>query len=149
MSATAIPRPALILGWLGVAPFALFALAGGLQIQGHRALAIQGLVAYGAVILSFMGGVQWGLAMAAPTVGLRRAGAFAVSVLPALAAWSCVLLPGSVALAGLAGAFALWLTYDLWTVRQGDTPAWYASLRAPLTLAVVACLLTPVLLLRA
>ena len=58
-----IPRPAFVLGWLGVIPFAAFALlavTGGVLPHGS---AMSGLVPYGAIILSFMGGAQWGLSM--------------------------------------------------------------------------------------
>ncbi len=60
---SAIPRPALLLGWAGVIPFAALsaALLAGLEPIGD--IALRGLPAYAAVILGFMGGVQWGLEM--------------------------------------------------------------------------------------
>eukprot|EP01037_Dinobryon_pediforme_P036570 gene36569-43578_t len=61
----AIPRSALVLGWLGVIPFAVcaaLASTGGVVPPGA---ALHALVLYGVVILSFMGGAHWGLAMAA------------------------------------------------------------------------------------
>ena len=84
-AASQIPRPAFVLGWLGVLPFAAFALSaatGGVLPPGT---AMSGLVLYGAIILSFMGGAQWGLAMVTsrsdPNAMRAR---LAISVLPAL-----------------------------------------------------------------
>lgn len=134
-----IPAPALLLGWFGVVPFA--ALTAAALLLPHAALqAVQTLVLYGAIILSFMGGAQWGLAMHS---GAEEALAtrLAVSVLPALAAFALALEPARVALIGLAAVFLLLLIYDFSTVRGGLAPLWYARLRLQLTLAVVLCLL--------
>lgn len=128
------PRSASLLGWAGVLPFAgLSALAAtGLQPPLPVAPATA-LVGYGAIILSFMGGAQWGLAVRS-RAGLRG---YAASVLPALLAWPCLALPPAPALAGLMAGFAGLLAYDLWTVRRGEAPAWYGRLRVRLTGAVL------------
>ena len=143
MPSSHIPRPAFVLGWLGVIPFAAFALlavAGGLPPRGA---AISGLILYGAIILSFMGGAQWGLSM----VTTRDMGArLAISVLPALAAFGLWFLPATPALLGLATVFVALLLYDIGTAREGEAPAWYPALRIQLTSAVVICLLIPTLL---
>ncbi len=137
-----IPRSALVLGWLGVLPFAacaLLSITGGVLPPGAAARA---LVLYGAIILSFMGGAQWGLAMAAER---NRPGALAprliISVLPALAAFGLWFLPAIFGLIGLAAVFAALLAYDIETARAGVAPAWYPQLRIQLTGAVVLCLL--------
>lgn len=113
-----IPRPALVLGWLGVFPFAAFALlaiSGGLLPRGASSSA---LVLYGVVILSFMGGAQWGLAMAMTRGGDAALGPRLLSsVLPALAA------------------------FGVWFAPTGAAPPWYPALRLQLTSAVVICLL--------
>jgi hypothetical protein len=100
---TAIPRPALLLGWAGVIPFAAFAFATALELRlpGLRPEPI--LLAYAAAILSFMGGAQWGLAIGEAPVGGQR---LAVSVIPALLAWTA-LLTGAVV-----GCLALALVFD-------------------------------------
>jgi hypothetical protein len=67
--------------------------------------------------------------------------ALALSVVPALIGWSCLLLPSRPGLIGLAIGFAALLAYDLWTVHAGDAPPWYGSLRWQLTTAVVLLLL--------
>lgn len=134
---TAIPRPALLLGWAGVIPFAAFAFATALELRlpGLRPEPI--LLAYAAAILSFMGGAQWGLAIGeAPVDGQR----LAVSVIPALLAWTALLQPLDTGLLLCLIAFLGLLAYDMLTVRQGRSPAWYGTLRLQLTGTVVGCL---------
>ena len=139
-----IPRAALILGWAGVLPFAALALGALLDLALPVAQPRQALISYGAIILSFMGGVQWGL-VTAPRVAIAgRDGRnrFGISVLPALWAWFCLLaLPPAAALLGLAAGFAALLAYDLHTVRTGYASLWYRPLRIQLTVAVVFLLL--------
>ncbi len=139
-----VPLPALILGWLGVIPFAALPIAGVLDMELPFAGWRNGLVLYAAVILSFMGGAQWGLAMAADdgrnpsALGSR----LAASVVPALWGWAVILFIGatSESLLALAAGFLLLLVYDLGSARTGLAPGWYGSLRLQLTFAVVACL---------
>ena len=141
-STSRIPRPAFVLGWLGVLPFAALTLlavtGGGLPDAG----AMSWLVQYGLIILSFMGGAQWGLAMRAANSDDGVEGwRLAISVFPALAAFSLSFLPAGAALLGLAGAFVALLGYDVSAARAGVAPAWYPALRLQLTAAVVVCLL--------
>ncbi len=139
--ATAIPVPALVLGMMGVLPFAASSLSLAIGVSLAPAPAALALSTYGAIILSFMGGAQWGLAVAASSSapsGLWRR--FGTSVIPALVGWSALLAPGRPGLAVLATAFALLAAYDLWSVRQGEAPPWYGRLRLGLSLAVDACL---------
>jgi hypothetical protein len=134
---TTIPVPALVLGLAGLIPFVGLPLmvAAGFGTEG-----IGAVVTYGAVILSFMGGVQWGLAMRAPpSVGSTWV-YFAASVVPALVAWVTLMLTDQPALITLASAFALLLAYDVWTIRRGLGPQWYPTLRLMLTAVVVTSL---------
>ncbi|MDP1875230.1 DUF3429 domain-containing protein [Phenylobacterium sp.] len=135
-----IPAPALLLGAAGVIPFLALALLialGGAGVlapeQAERVLRL-----YAALILSFMGGAQWGLATARASGPSARA--LAVSVLPALFAWAAFLIPSGPGLLALSAAFLALMLYDLWTVRRGEAPVWYGRLRIGLTLAVVASL---------
>lgn len=133
-----IPTAALALGWAGVIPFAGLSLVTIVASGDAADTALRALVAYGAIILSFMGGVQWGLEMVRSDAsrGPRTTG-LAASVLPALAAFGAVLFAPLIALAILAVGFAGLLAYDLKRVREGIAPAWYAPLRWQLTTAVV------------
>jgi hypothetical protein len=132
-----VPAGPFWLGWAGVLPFAACAAAViasvPLPIDPVRAL-----IGYGCVILSFMGGAQWGLATRDRGV---TAGRYAASVVPALAAWPALLLPPGIALALLIAGFTGLCAYDLWTVRNGEAPGWYGRLRVQLTGAVVFLLL--------
>jgi hypothetical protein len=136
------PRAAVVLGWLGVLPLAALASAVYAGRPLPRDAALSGLVVYGCLILSFLGGAQWGLAIATPQ-GSSRTVAYrlAISVLPSLAAFGAWYLPITGSLLGLVALFVAWLIYDIATVRDESAPAWYAALRIQLTSAVVVCLL--------
>lgn len=140
-SANSIPRSALILGVAGLIPFFGLSAAIALRLQTPYGSASLWLAAYGAIILSFMGGAQWGLSVARRGKGEAHAWrAYGVSVIPALIAWPALFLPITWALATLSVTFACLLGYDLWTVRRGEAPEWYGQLRLGLTAAVVLCL---------
>ncbi len=128
-----VPAGPFWLGWAGVLPFAGFAAAAmaavPLPIDPLRVL-----IGYGCVILSFMGGAQWGLATSDRGTMATR---YAASVVPALVAWPALLLRPAPALGVLIAGFAGLCAYDLWTVRRGEAPAWYGRLRIQLTAAVV------------
>lgn len=136
-----IPGVALALGIAGLIPFV--GLAGIIVVNRHLPAtdAWRALTLYGAVILSFMGGVQWGLAMARGVTS-----GYVASVAPALAAWFAVaFLPARPAATVLALGFGLLLLYDLATVRRGHAPTWYAPLRRWLTAIVLASLAATIL----
>lgn len=79
------------LGHLGLLPFALGALLVWLGLAPElHAFAAQSLSAYGALIVSFLGGIHWGLAfrMTAPPALL-----FVWGVVPSLAGWLAVMMP--------------------------------------------------------
>ncbi len=139
MTMDVIPRPALLLGWAGVTPFALLTAASVLDIHPWYLDPRMALRAYYACILSFMGGAQWG-ALLPREGGHAPFFRYAISVLPALLAFLCLLIPNTLGLIGFIASFLALLAYDLSTVRQGLAPRWYASLRVQLTLAVVALL---------
>ncbi|GAB2493286.1 DUF3429 domain-containing protein [Arenimonas alkanexedens] len=128
-----LDRAALVLGWAGVVPFLL--LAGLVFVPAFRLPALDAFMAYSAVILSFLGGVRWGRALAAGA-GL---GQYVRAVLPGLWAWAAWLLLGPApALTALAAGFVLVGAWD----ARGDAlpaPASFRRLRLGLGLAVVGC----------
>jgi Protein of unknown function (DUF3429) len=135
-----IPRTPLLLGWAGVIPFAVLSIAAALDVSLPWFEARSLLIGYSVCILSFMGGVQWGLAMLTPAERRSRT-RFAVSVTPALFAWISLALPSSIALLVLALSFASLFAYDAYTVRAAGSPTWYLPYRRQLTVAVIASLL--------
>lgn len=147
---THVPTAAGWLGGLGALPFVAPALALALAPPEALGGALgPALVAYGAVILSFLGAVHWGLAIApaatvtatataaSPALSQRLGG----SVVPSLVGWVALLLPMVSGLVVLAAAFAAMLAIDWRAARRGVVPAWYPALRLPLSLAAIASLL--------
>lgn len=141
---TSVPVAAGWLGGLGVLPFVACAILAVVAPPGWTALAAQALGLYGAVILSFLGGVQWGLAISgtgspdAHAVSLSR---LSLSVMPALVGWCALLLPLTPGLVLLALTFAMVLVVDLRAVRERQAPCWYPRLRWPLTLTAISALM--------
>jgi hypothetical protein len=133
----AVPRPAFFLGWAGVLPFALLTAATVLGLKPLSLDARAALLAYGAAILSFLGGAQWGVLLPRSQEETSLLWRYGVSVLPALLAFLCLLAPQTLGLVGLAVGLMALLAYDLSTVRRGLAPVWYGTLRSQLTGAVV------------
>ncbi|NBN64212.1 DUF3429 family protein [Microvirga tunisiensis] len=149
----AVPVPAVWLGATGVIPFAaptlLLLVAPGLVPAPLAPLLPLALAAYGAVILSFLGGVHWGLGLSASMAGRTDPGLarrLVISVIPSLVGWVALLLPAATGLLLLALAFPLMLAVDLKAAREGAVPAWYPRLRIPLTACVTALLLAGALI---
>lgn len=139
-----VPAAAAWLGGLGVVPFVALSAASQLTSGDLKRVAIDALMAYGAVILSFLGGIHWGSAMADREPDTDRpidAGRLCLSVVPSLAGWLALLLKAESGLAVLAFAFAGTLLLDLRSARKGLAPPWYPKLRKPLTMIVVSALL--------
>lgn len=121
------------LGGAGVLPFAALAGIAFVQVPASFDVTLA-FLAYSALILSFLGGVRWGRALASG----GGAGAFALSVLPSLWAWPAVAwLPPLAACGWLALGFALQGALDVVWDRSG--PPGFRRLRAALSLAVLAC----------
>ncbi len=130
-------------GWLGAAgllPFLGLAIATLVLGGAPGATARAAVLAYGAVILSFLGGIHWGLAIAAPGPA-RLAGWLGLSVVPSLLAWVALLLPPPGGLLLLAAAIAAMLVPDRRATAAGQAPAWYPALRLPLSAAAAGALL--------
>ncbi len=125
----AVPADALMLGAGGVLPFAALATAALLGLDWRYGLPgglfRHGLVAYGAVILSFLGGVRWGVALRHGDMP-GRTGLLVVSVIPSLAAWVALVIPQPHDLALLIACFLAVAVADVTLVRRGHAPAWYA-----------------------
>ena len=105
----------------------------------HGAVWSNALYAYGAIILSFVGALHWGLAMSLPGLDERqRAALYLWSVVPALIAWPAVLFSPVLAAPLLIVGFVAHYLQDRRLVRRAPLPAWYLPLR--LRLSGVACL---------
>ncbi|MDA9976027.1 DUF3429 domain-containing protein [Alphaproteobacteria bacterium] len=132
-----IPQCAFWLGFTGLIPFVAAAALNFLPDAPLHDLALQALLSYGAVILSFLGGVRWGLAIAT-TDFTNLFGPLFISVVPALLGWFALLLPSSLGLTVLALGFSTMLVADL---QLSSAPRWYRSLRLPLSVGAIVALL--------
>lgn len=122
------------LGYAGLLPFLAFTLGGLLDIYADHAVRL--FVIYSAIILSFLGGIHWGIAMqsgGSPTRILKW------SMLPSIVGivafiagiwWSPLSLLTLLALTHL-----FWLNFEK---RHLPEQLWYLELRNRLTFTVVA-----------
>lgn len=143
-----LPSIALLLGIGGLIPFVVCSLGALANPPPNDALSLLALVAYGAVILAFLGGVHWGFGLegagtAARTVQRAR---FGLGVVPSLIGWVALLLAflsyGRVALALLVVGFFLTTIVEARASRGGHMPTGYMGLRWVLSSVVVICLVT-------
>lgn len=143
-----IPPAAVILTALGFVPFAALAMGTVFLPEEHRQPALQFQHLYGAVILSFLGGIYWGWEMAICYAQTRPVSSarLLIGILPPLFGWLALLLPGTLPSFALAACFCILLAYDLWRTTQHQVPRWYPALRIPITVVVVTSLLLPAVL---
>ena len=131
-----VPRPQLVLGLAGLLPFWLPALL-SLEPDIPVASLLTAQKLYAAVILSFLGGVHWGVTVADSRLSTwARVG---WSVTPSLIGWIGALLSGALAITLLALGFVVAAGVDLVTL-SGQAP-WYRRLRMVLSAGAVAALL--------
>ena len=128
---------------LGVAGLFPFLALGGIALlePAYRVAVHMPLVAYGAVILAFVGALHWGIGMTLPAAGAgQRKLALAWSGAPALVAWLAIMLPVGLDLAVLIATFWVHFAFDYHLARQLPLPPWYLPLRVALTVGATAAL---------
>lgn len=150
-----LPLLAIVLGIAGLIPFVACAM--GILIYPNQVPVprlVQALIGYSAVILSFLGAVHWGLALAARPLDVplpdgvlgRR---LALGVLPALVGWAAILIPmvasPVVSLVVLLVGFILTAATEARAAKVGLLPPGYMALRWLLTAVVVLCLVASIL----
>lgn len=139
-NAIALPRTVAWLGYGGLIPFLALTPASLLD-QHHGALWSDALYAYGAIILSFIGALHWGLAMSQPELSERQRSAwFTWSVVPALIAWPAIVFSPPLAAPLLVFGFIAHYLQDRRLARQARLPDWYLPLRLRLSSVAVVCL---------
>lgn len=122
----------------GLLPF--FGAAGG-ALAGEPA-ALPALLAYGAIILAFLGAVHWGLALRATAAEAAATPArLTLGVVPSLLGWVALLLPAAPGLVLLAASLLATAAAETIATRRGLLPASYLRLRWTLTLGASAALL--------
>lgn len=140
-----IPPMALWLGLLGLIPFigltALYALQMENRIGWTPGYARDVLVSYGAIILAFLGGIRWGVALKHGN-SAHAVRMFILSVVVPLAAWVALFLPKPHDITWLIAIFLVVGVADVALVTKGHAPRWFGTLRTILTVGVVGCLIT-------
>lgn len=133
---------AWFLAGLGAVPFVVMALASIVSPE-FAAAQLGGDVAflgYGAVILSFMGGVRWGRALSLEDPA-RAAEQMILSVAPSLVAWLALLVDRPWSLLLLMAGFALQAIWDVKSARNGLLPRWFGRVRLTISAIVVASII--------
>lgn len=123
------PPLAWMLGLAGLIPFLAGAALQWFSPPGWRMLAASALLTYGAVIVSFLGGIHWGLAMRS---GYPPAARLVWGVVPSLLGWLAVLLDSPWGQALLVISLLACFAVDRATYRALGLQAWL-PLRALLT----------------
>ncbi|WVQ80051.1 hypothetical protein IAT38_002152 [Cryptococcus sp. DSM 104549] len=150
-----VPKPAMVFGALGTLPYLATSVstialarqaslasnpdtAGSLDLtsileQLHTVEHIQ--VTYGAILLSFLGAIHWGMEFAqlGGTKGYAR---LALGVAPVLFAWPTTFLSHGMALATQWAGFTLMWVADQRASSEGWTTPWYSTYRFYLSIIV-------------
>lgn len=140
MTPNAIPALPLWLGLAGLLPFVASLAAAWLAPVAWQVIAVHAFLAYGAVILSFLGGIQWGVAMCRQ--GTDEASfrlRMLLAMVPSLVAWPALLLHPVTGVWVLAFGFVLIRLHELSRNGRPALPDWYQRLRRLLTLVVLVC----------
>ncbi|KAI9852283.1 MAG: hypothetical protein M1838_001171 [Thelocarpon superellum] len=155
-----VPREALYIGLAGVLPYLATSLSTlylawdinishatgmGFLVSGATAESLLNIleplqVGYGAVIISFLGAIHWGLEFAkygGYHQGYRR---YLIGVVAPAVAWPTILLPVEYALITQFIAFIFLYFADARAAVRGWAPAWYSTYRFVLTFIVGASL---------
>ncbi len=145
LAATTYPKVPLWLGLAGLVPFVALSLAISLgatipPFADADAMRVA-LVGYGVVILSFLGGVRWGVALGLekgePGSGGRD---FVIAVVPSLVAWFAWFQPAPADLWWLVAAHVLLALLDYGLACRVVVDEWFGRLRLGLSAVAAASL---------
>ena len=151
-----LPVLAVVLGVLGLLPF-LGCTVGIILFPGDVPVPnlVQAIIAYGAVILAFLGGVHWGFALDPAPVVLAPGQAttdnkrLALGVLPSLIGWAALLVPlvssPLIAIVLLILGFVVTTLAEAQAHRRGTLPGGYMALRWVLSAVALLCLVVVLL----
>ncbi|KAF7779000.1 hypothetical protein Agabi119p4_3345 [Agaricus bisporus var. burnettii] len=156
----AVPEPVLMLGLVGGLPYVGSSLT-TIWLAREASLAIHGVtvgidpgvaltvldqalnfqVTYGAVMLSFLGALHWGMEMAAYG-GQKGYTRLALGTAPMLLAWSTLggMQPTMALVVQWVGFTGLWYA-DSKATMAGWTPKWYSQYRFYLSILVGVCII--------
>src|SRR5262245_31568720 len=132
-----MPVQALWLAGLSLAIFLVPTAISLLTEPDDSIAAKQAMLWFGAALLAFLGGLNWGLGLAK---GRRLGAKLFTSILPPLIGWLSILPPPTQGLWLLAAAFGLFIFEDILMILRRRGPRWHAPLRLGLTIGIEACL---------
>jgi hypothetical protein len=124
------------LGFGGLIPFIGLTVVVVTDYQGWGDLSGQALRVYAALVLSFLGGVSWGIALREEYEGL-----YSLSMVPFFGAWAALLASAPVSYGLLMAAFVAAHAIDYHARARQLLPGWFFSLRKQLTIGVLLCLI--------
>jgi Protein of unknown function (DUF3429) len=142
-----MPWLAILLSALGLIPFIVCGLAALGPDLDTAARMLDALVAYAAVVLAFIGGIEWGFELQSDhqqrSVSRAR---IALGILPLLVGWICLVLPVVVApwvsLVVLIIAYIAAVLAEHEAARRNLLPPRYLWVRWGFTVVAVAVLVT-------
>ena len=132
-ASASVPQAVLAYGLLGLIPFCSLPMT-VLLAPNWTGVAAAVEAIYAALILSFLGGARWGLAVREASLNPAVVGLAMTPTLAGLAV--LVFTHGEVRLQLLALAAALTLSWG-WDLTAKGLPPWYGRFRTGLTLAAV------------
>ena len=137
---TPIPKAPFWLGAGGLIPFVV--ITGAMwAFPDYTPLLLIWLTDYAAVMLSFAGGLHWGLSMLHPEMSEQDRSVFmAWSVVPAAVGWISLRMPPKTGLILLIATFVIQYAADRQLAQRFRLPSWHLRLRAGLTAVAVLCL---------
>ena len=139
-------RVAAALMYVGTLPFIACAIVllfgNALGLGAYRAFTTQAITTYAAVIVAFLGGIQWGIAIVTHEQQPQTAKSlFLLSVVPSLLGWAMLFLPSNSSRV----IVAIFLVGFVWVVDallhlQQVIPTWFFRLRSVVSAVVLAAL---------
>lgn len=144
-------RVAAALMYVGTLPFIACALVllfgNAVGLGALRAFTTQAITTYAAVIVAFLGGIQWGIAVVTHEQQPQTANSlFLLSVVPSLLGWAMLFLPSNSSRV----IVAIFLVGFVWVVDallhlQQVIPTWFFRLRSVVSAVVLAALVVAML----
>lgn len=131
-------RMAWLLSLAGAMPFAGLAIILIFAPEGYSQFA-SALLTYGAIILSFLGGIRWGIALTRAE-GRSATQVFALSVLPSLIGWAAVIFGGAGGFTLLAIAFFTQAVWDYGAWCTDVMQEWFVKIRMIVSAIVIVSL---------
>lgn len=133
------PKPALYLGFATLIPFVSVPLLMAIQKVSYPEL-VFAQIAYGASVVSFLGGIRWGFALPEGSPAKPDWINLANSIVPSVIAWIAMLLKDDLTQAGTMVIMGLGIAlhYDL--ALLPTYPSWFKALRTIITIVAASSL---------